>query len=268
MTIKQFLEKQTLNSGAKLRFQFTDRQGVNWSCEAPASRFEGELIENFLCDLKHKESNLFTFNLDLNEIPEGLFTTFSEIYEQAAKKSDEENITVQEYLQELEKGFDEGTNPKVFFYQKILIKDSNGRENIYSFATQNAVSLKEAVNGPLSHLFVDNVETRDDTIFVNLVTTAEEINMRIQQEEQQQKAQQEEADKRFANAFDIFCYIGIGVSMTVGTWLGWHSGGGLDRLAQSIPCSLLGLLGGLVGSLGFGLIVLDILKEIGKFPYN
>lgn len=48
----------------------------------------------------------------------------------------------------------------------------------------------------------------------------------------------------------------------------WHSGGGLDRLAQSIPCSLLGLLGGLVGSLGFGLIVLDILKEIGKFPYN
>ena len=171
MTIKQFLEKQTLNSGAKLRFQFTDQQSINWS--SPASRFEGELIENFPCDLRRKENNFFTFNLDLNKIPEDLFTTFSEIYELPAKKSDEENITVQEYLQEFEKEFDEGTNPKVFFYQKILIKDSNGRENIYSFTTQNAVSLEEAVNGSASHLFVDNVETRDDTIFVNLITTAE-----------------------------------------------------------------------------------------------
>lgn len=211
MTIKQFLEKQTLTSSAKLRFQFTDQQGINWRSEAPASRFEGELIENFPCDLKRKENNLFTFNLDLNEIPEGLFTTFSEIYEQAAKKSDEENITVQEYLQELEKGSDEGTNPKVFFYQKILIKDSNGRENIYSFATQNAVSLKEAVNSPLSHLFVDNVDAKDDTVFVNLVTTAEEITMRIQQEEQQQKAQQEEAvgyiDRMISEQEDYKVYV-------------------------------------------------------------
>ena len=268
MTIKQFLEKQTLTSSAKLRFQFTDQQGINWSSEAPASRFEGKLIENFPCDLKRKENNLFTFNLDLNEIPEGLFTTFSEIYEQAAKKSDEENITVQEYLQELEKGSDEGTNPKVFFYQKILIKDSNGRENIYSFATQNAVSLKEAVNSPLSHLFVDNVDAKDDTVFVNLVTTAEEITMRIQQEEQQQKAQQEEADKRFANAFNIFCYSVLSVFMIIGTWLGWHFSGGFDRLAQSIACSFLGLLGGLVGSLVFGSIVEDILKAIGKLPSN
>lgn len=191
--------------------------------------------------------------MDLNEIPEGLFTTFSEIYEQAAKKSDEENITVQEYLQELEKGFDEGTNPKVFFYQKILIKDSNGRENIYSFATQNAVSLKEAINGPFSHLFVDNVDAKDDTVFVDLVTTAEkrleEMNMIIQQEE---------ADKRLANAFNILGLSVTGFIMIVGTWLGWHFGG-------SILCSVFGLLCGLVGGLVFGLIVLDILKETGKF---
>ena len=249
MTIKQFLEKQTLTSSAKLRFQFTDQQSINWS--SPASRFEGELIENFPCDLKRKENNLFTFNLDLNEIPEGLFTTFSEIYEQAARKSDEENITVQEYLQELEKGFDEGTNPKVFFYQKILIKDSDDRENTYSFATQNAVSLEEAVNGPFSHLFVDNVETRDDTIFVNLITTAEKRSEELKQ-------QQEGADERLNNTFNKFWCIGIGVSMIIGSWLGWHFGGGLDYL-------LCGLLGGLAGGFGLGGIVLEILKATGKF---
>lgn len=190
--------------------------------------------------------------MDLNEIPEGLFTTFSEIYEQAAKKSDEENITVQEYLQELEKGFDEGTNPKVFFYQKILIKDSNGRENIYSFATQNAVSLKEAVNSPLSHLFVDNVDAKDDTVFVNLVTTAEEITMRIQQEEQQQKAQQEEADKKLNFASDIFIVVGV----IIGVCLGFHIGGGLG-FSIGILCAFFS------GSVLWA-VVESILKATGK----
>ena len=126
------------------------------------------------------------------------------------------------------------------------------------FATQNAVSLEEAINGPFSHLFVDNVDAKDDTVFVNLVTTAEEITMRIQQEEQQQKAQQEEADKRLANAFNILGLSVTGFIMIVGTWLGWHFGG-------SILCSVFGLLCGLVGGLVFGLIVLDILKETGIY---
>lgn len=36
MTIKQFLEKQTLDSGTKLRFQFTDRYDVGWNFENTA----------------------------------------------------------------------------------------------------------------------------------------------------------------------------------------------------------------------------------------
>ncbi len=266
MTIEQFLEKQPLASDTKLRFQFTDQQGINWSCEASASRLKGWHILKFSCDLKCKEKNLFTFSLDVNKTPEDLFTTFLEIYEQSAKKSDKENITVKDYLQEFKKEYGEESQLKVFFRQRIFTKDSNRRGDSYRFTTENAVSLEEAVNGWFSHLFVDHVETRDDTVFVDLVTTAEkrieEMNMIIQQEEQQkaqQKAQQEDADKRLNNAYNIFLGIDIVVGMIIGAWLGCHfsAGGGL-----------LGLMGGLVGGLFLCFIVEIILEATGKIVYE
>ena len=74
------------------------------------------------------------------------------------------------------------------------------------------------------------------------------------------KQQQEEADERLNNTFDNFWCIGIGVSMIIGSWLGWHFGGGLAYLL-----CVCGLLGGLVGGLILGWIVLGILKATGKF---
>ena len=92
------------------------------------------------------------------------------------------------------------------------------------------MSLKEAVNSPFSHLFVDNVDAKDDTVFVDLVMTAEkrleEMNMIIQQEE---------ADKRPANAFNILGLSITGFIMIVGTWLGWRFGFWLDCFRNLIP---------------------------------
>ena len=258
MTIKQFLEKQPLDSDTILRFQFTDRYDVGWNHNTAKSSLKDRLIENFSCHLQRDEGEpgLYIFNLNLNKIPKNLFTTFFEIYEQPAHKSEGGNVTVREYLNELQKHYSKERQPRVFFRQKIFMKTFNEKDvhgQWRRFATQNAVSLEEAINGPFSHLFVDNVDAKDDTVFVDLVTTAEkrleEMNMIIQQEE---------ADKRLANAFNILGLSVTGFIMIVGTWLGWHFGG-------SILCSVFGLLCGLVGGLVFGLIVLDILKETGKF---
>ena len=235
MTIKQFLEKQTLDSGTKLRFQFTDRYDVGWNYEDTAkSSLKNRLIDNFSCDLQRDESepDLYIFNLNLNKIPENLFTTFFGIYEQPSHKSEGGNVTVRDYLNELQKRYSEERQPRVFFRQKIFMKDFNEKDTYYNwlrFATQNSVSLEEAVNGSFSHLFVDNVETRDDTIFVNLITTAENRG----------KAQ-EEADKKLNVASDIFVVVGIGVSMIIGMWLSWHFSG--SYFGGSFEGSLIGLL--------------------------
>lgn len=108
MTIKQFLKKQTLDSGTKLRFQFTDRYDVGWNFEDTAkSSLKNRLIDNFSCDLQRDESepDLYIFNLNLNKIPENLFTTFFEIYEQPSRKSEGGNVTVRDYLNELQKRY-------------------------------------------------------------------------------------------------------------------------------------------------------------------
>mgnify|MGYP000122030334 FL=1 len=52
MTIKQFLEKQPLDSDTILRFQFTDRYDVGWNHNTAKSSLKDRLIENFSCDLQ------------------------------------------------------------------------------------------------------------------------------------------------------------------------------------------------------------------------
>lgn len=47
MTIKQFLEKQPLDSDTILRFQFTDRYDVGWNHNTAKSSLKDRLIENF-----------------------------------------------------------------------------------------------------------------------------------------------------------------------------------------------------------------------------
>ena len=224
MTIKQFLEKQTLNSGAKLRFRFTDQQGINWSYEAPASHLtekvrlfayfhrnakmvaQGQNILNFPCDLKCNEGNSYTFDLDLNKIPEDLFTTFSEIYEHPIK-NEGKNITVQEYLQEMQKRRNKKNQPKIFFRQRIFMSNSDDRENTYSFITQNAASLDEAVNGPFSNLSVYGVSLRpkDDALVIELATTATE-------KEQEQEAKETD--------LYVSLYIGAEIGTIVGAIIG------------------------------------------------
>lgn len=224
MTIKQFLEKQPLDSDTILRFQFTDRYDVGWNHNTAKSSLKDRLIENFSCDLQRDEGEpgLYIFNLNLNKIPKNLFTTFFEIYEQPAHKSEGGNVTVREYLNELQKHYSKERQPRVFFRQKIFMKTFNEKDvhgKWRRFATQNAVSLEEAINGPFSHLFVDNVDAKDDTIFVDLVTTAEKRLEELEQQRTYREKAQEEADKKLNVASDIFVVVGIGVSMIIGMWL-------------------------------------------------
>lgn len=81
MTIKQFLEKQPLDSDTILRFQFTDRYDVGWNHNTAKSSLKDRLIENFSCDLQRDEGEpgLYIFNLNLNKIPKNLFTTLKQL---------------------------------------------------------------------------------------------------------------------------------------------------------------------------------------------
>ena len=264
MTIKQFLEKQTLDSGTKLRFQFTDRYDVGWNFEDTAnakSSLKNRLIDNFSCDLQRDESepDLYIFNLNLNKIPENLFTTFFEIYEQPSRKSEGGNVTVREYLNELQKRYSEERQPRVFFRQKIFMKDFNEKDTYYNwlrFDTQNSVSLEEAVNGSFSHLFVDNVETRDDIIWVDLITTAKNRGEELEQQRTNREKAQEEADKKLNVASDIFFLISIVVGVIIGVCLGFHIGGDLGFV--------IGILCAFSSGLSLWAVVESILKATGK----
>lgn len=167
-------------SDAKLCFQFKDEYGIVWNARNYAWKFAAhDHILNFPCDLtwnKDKES-LYTFNLDLNKIPQNMITTFSEIYKDPVKNFKNLN-TVWGYF----RGHYIGKPmPKVFFRQKILVMDvpyiPMDDFSGYSFTTRNPIDpifLEDimTINGPFSDLLVCDVETEDDIIIVEFFTNS------------------------------------------------------------------------------------------------
>ena len=201
MTIKQFLDlekqKEALWEYASLRFRFKDKQDIVWCCNGSVSEFSGFCILEFPCDLKCKKRNLYTFDLDLNAIPKNLNTNLWELWELPAQKNDGVNVLVQEYLQTLQKEYSEENQPKIFFRQKILMKDFDGRENTYSFTTQDAISLEDAANGPFSHLLIDSIKVKDDSIVIELLSsTNERIHKKKEKKSSQEEIQTQETQEK------------------------------------------------------------------------
>lgn len=221
MTIEQFLEEQKLDSNTQLRFRFTDRQGVDWSYEDSSTSclLKCSHILKFPCNLKYNEGNSYTFDLDLNKIPTDIFTTFSEIYEQPAKKSEGEKITVREYLQNLQNGDSNESQLKVVFHQMVYILPSDEFWGWCRFSTQDAVSLENAINGPFSHLFVGNVTREDGTIFVELATDAEEKTKK------RREAKIDRIRKRIEKKYHVVDIIGSAIGGCIGLAIGGCIGG-------------------------------------------
>lgn len=242
MTIKQFLDlekqKEALWEYASLRFRFKDKQDIVWCCNGSASEFSGFCILELPCDLKCKKRNLYTFDLDLNAIPKNLNTNLWELWELPAQKNDGVNVPVQEYLQTLQKEYDKENQPKVFFCQKILMKDSDGRENTYSFTTQDAASLEEAANGPFSHLLIKNIKAKDDSIVIELLSSANErihkkkeetsnfTNERVHEKKEETSSQEEiqTYEKEISLEGKGFVAIILSIILSGLIFLGWNIG--------------------------------------------
>lgn len=233
MTIKQFLDlekqKEALWEYASLRFRFKDKQDIVWCCNGSASEFSGFCILELPCDLKCKKRNLYTFDLDLNAIPQNLNTNLWELWELPAQKNDGVNVPVQEYLQTLQKEYDEENQPKVFFCQKILMKDFDGRgkENTYSFTTQDAFSLEDAANGPFSHLLIDSIKVKDDSIVIELLSSTNERTHKKKEEKSSQEEIQTQEKEKNLDADSSGIFLAVVAGAILGMCLGWHFGVGL-----------------------------------------
>lgn len=175
MTIKEFLQKQSLDSKVEKKIQFTDMYGIVWifsDSNNLNNEFWLDLLSSMPCAVHMQNDNQqVVFDLNMKHLYPDATTTVDEVYNLPAKKATREDSPVYQYLEAYSE-----SKPSVLFERQIYFERDNGRDNgcfgRTSVITACPIDYSDAVKGPFSHLFFDEATLRSDNVLIITLRTS------------------------------------------------------------------------------------------------